>query len=394
VAPVSELASAVDELAGEDVTGLPAADLAAELVELRRQVDRLEAQWLRRLAAFDARGGATTAGRATTAAWLRAACRLTPAAAAAAVRTARALHRRLPGTAAALAAGDISYPHARALAHHTADLPDAVLPAAEPVLLDAARVLDPHAAGRAGAHLRHVLDPAGAAADAAAARDRRGFTLSETWAGMHVADGLLDPETGALVLAALLPLAAPAGPDDRRTPAQRRADALAEMARRTLDAGALPATGGERPHLSVVVDLPTLAATADTPGTRAADVDWTHAPLTGEAARRIACDAALTRVLTAGRSQILDVGRATRTVPAALRRALVVRDGGCIGEGCATPPAWTDAHHIRHWAHGGPTCLTNLCLLCRRCHRAVHEDGWVIDTRPDGTKIARPARAP
>src|SRR5688500_3580323 len=163
---------------------------------------------------------------------------------------------------------------------------------------------------------------------------------------MHVADGLVDRETGAPVLAGLLLLAARRGRGDARSPAQRRADALGEMARIALDCGALPAAGGERPHLSVVVDLATLSAPPGTPGTRAADLDWAGAPITGEAARRLACGAAVARVLTAGPSQILDVGRATRTVPAALRRALVVRDGGCVGQDCAMPPIWTDAHHI------------------------------------------------
>ena len=81
----------------------------------------------------------------------------------------------------------------------------------------------------------------------------------------------------------------------------------------------------------------------------------------------------MTRVLTDGPSQPLDVGRRTRTIPPAIRRALVVRDGGCRAGGCDRPPAWTDAHHLRHWADGGPTTLDNLVLLCRRHHRLVHE---------------------
>jgi hypothetical protein len=79
----------------------------------------------------------------------------------------------------------------------------------------------------------------------------------------------------------------------------------------------------------------------------------------------------------------LDVGRRTRTVPPAIRTALVVRDRGCAFPGCDRPPSWTDAHHLEHWADGGPTALDNLVLLCRRHHRAVHEGGWRLTRTPD-----------
>jgi hypothetical protein len=71
----------------------------------------------------------------------------------------------------------------------------------------------------------------------------------------------------------------------------------------------------------------------------------------------------------------LEVGRATRVVSAAQRTALAVRDGGCRSPGCDRPPAWCEAHHLRHWLHGGATDLGNLVLLCRAHHRAVHEGG-------------------
>jgi hypothetical protein len=74
----------------------------------------------------------------------------------------------------------------------------------------------------------------------------------------------------------------------------------------------------------------------------------------------------------------LSVGRATRTIPASIRTALVLRDQGCRFPGCDRPPAWTDGHHIIHWGDGGPTDLENLVSLCRRHHRRVHEEGWRI----------------
>ncbi len=146
-------------------------------------------------------------------------------------------------------------------------------------------------------------------------------------------------------------------------------------------------------------------------------------PLDPETCRRLACDGAVTRVLVtrhpthhhdgpaamgglAARlqaaatrlppalggapTQPLEVGRTSRVVTAAQRAALVVRDGGCVVAGCDRPPAWCEAHHLRHWLHGGPTDLANLALLCRAHHRAVHEGGWRLTRDPDGRLAATP----
>jgi hypothetical protein len=77
-------------------------------------------------------------------------------------------------------------------------------------------------------------------------------------------------------------------------------------------------------------------------------------------------------------------------VAPAQRTALTVRDGGCRFPSCDRPVAWCDAHHLRHWLHGGPTDLGNLLLLCRGHHHAVHEGGWQLDRHPDGTITAIP----
>ncbi len=118
-------------------------------------------------------------------------------------------------------------------------------------------------------------------------------------------------------------------------------------------------------------------------------------PICAETARRLACDAGIIPVLLGSRSQPLDIGRLTRVVPAALRRAVELRDRTCRFPGCDRPPSWCDCHHLQHWAHGGATCLTNLILLCRFHHSLVHEYGWqlhldnhtldVSATRPDGS---------
>jgi hypothetical protein len=142
----------------------------------------------------------------------------------------------------------------------------------------------------------------------------------------------------------------------------------------------------------VTLDLDALEGRAG----RAELQDW--GPVAPETARRLACDAKVSRVITDGAGQPLDVGRSTRVVPPALRRAATVRDRGCRFPGCGRPPGWCDAHHVRHWADGGETALDNLVLLCRPHHRAIHRgfgvtmvDGSPVFSRPDGTTLGDPA---
>ena len=340
---LGELAGALARLAGESLDDAPDAVLAESLVGLREVIDALEAQWLRRLEVFDRRGGAAAAGAVSTGAWVRHQCRLAPGAARDRVELARALAER-PETAAALAAGEISVPHARLVTVALAELAEAasreLAAEAEPALVDVARGMDPGRLRRELVHVRHALAPEAAATAADRTFDRRGLSVSETFGGMVAVDGMLDAEGGAALLSALMALAGPTGPEDRRTSRQRRTDALVDLARRQLDRGDLPALGTERPHLTVTVPLATLRRQ---PGSPAADTGWVG-PVCGETARRIACDAGLSRVITDGPSQPLDVGRRTRTVPPALRTALAVRDRGCVFPGCdrstAGRPAW------------------------------------------------------
>ena len=432
---LAPLAAAIDALAVEDLTRLPDAHAATRVLTLRGLLERLEGQWLRELAAVDARGaaGAEQGVQApSTAGWLRRRARLGATDAHQRLRLARALHRGpLAGTAQALAAGELSAAHAAVLAHGTQDLPGPTVVDAEPMLVAAARRLDPQRLRRLVAHLAAVADPDAADAQAQRQHGRRGIWVSPTLAGMVAVDGLLDPEAGATLLAALEPLARPASAEDDRSGSQRRADALFELARRALEGGRLPQTGGVRPQLTVTVELASLlAAEGGTPGGDSGGAG----PLAAEACRRLACDAALTRVLVtrdledhpghhrhagsgdgdghggpgglAARlqtavallpaalggapTQPLEVGRTTRVVTAAQRAALAVRDGGCAFPGCDRPPPWCDAHHLQHWLHGGPTNLANLALLCRSHHRAVHEGGWYLHRHPNGHLTAGP----
>ena len=124
-------------------------------------------------------------------------------------------------------------------------------------------------------------------------------------------------------------------------------------------------------------------------GTVGARLGWTG-PVHAETARRIACDATVTRLLLDPTGQPLHLGRARRRVTPAQWTALVVRDGGCIFPGCHRPPAWCDAHHVKHWLDGGPTDLDNLVLLCRYHHRHVHEQDWTITRHHDGRYTLTP----
>jgi hypothetical protein len=260
-AGLSGLVAELQGLVDQGVGGLADGALAERVMALRGLVDRLEGHWLGELADLDARGAAGAEEGvpvASTASWLRARLRMGAGTAASLVRTARALHRGpLTGTAQALADGDISPAHAQVLAHGTHDLPDHTTADAEPVLLEAARRLDPPRLRRVITHLRLVADPDHT--DQAERRhQQRGVWLAPTIEGMVAIGGLLDPEAGQTLLAALEPLARPATATDDRSGSQRRADALAELARRSLEAGRLPQTGGVRPQLTVTVDLDSL----------------------------------------------------------------------------------------------------------------------------------------
>ena len=216
---------------------------------------------------------------------------------------------------------------------------------------------------------RAAADRESFARDAAHLHNRRRLHVSKTFGGMVRLDGELDPEGGELVITALRSLTEPSNLDDSddRTQAQRRADALVDLCADHLNHGQVPVTGGRRPHLTLTTSVESLQDDT-TPG----QLD-SGALITPEAARRIACDAAVTEIVANGGST-LDVGRKTRTIPPAIRTALIQRDGGCTHPGCDRPHRWCEAHHITHWAHGGPTTLDNLRLLCRRHHRQAHEE--------------------
>lgn len=369
---VADLAGAADRLAGQDLDRIFDDDLAGSVFSLRRSIDGLEAEWLRRVGELGARDSFDLDGFASMASWLAARCRLGWGRARSQVALARAL-RSMPITAAAFATGDLDTQRVSHLvaAHKAHPGPFADH---ETTLVEVAVDLDPGQLWRALDHWRQALDYDAALEDANHLHEQRRLSISPTFGGMFRIDGDLDPEGGHIVMTALRAIAEPAARDGSgaATPQQRRADALVELCRDFLDHGATPIHGGEKPHITVTVDLDSLE------GRAGRQCDLEESAIHPETVRRLACDAAISRVITKGESEPLDVGRRTRTVPASIRRALVVRDGGCTWEGCERPARWCDAHHLVHWADGGDTSLDNLRLLCRHHHRLVHEGepGW------------------
>ena len=160
-----------------------------------------------------------------------------------------------------------------------------------------------------------------------------------------------------------------------------------EVALHALDIGAIPQQATQRTHLQVTASLETLIALPAAPG---ADLEFSPQPISAKTVERLACDASVTRIVFDSESQVIDVGRAKRTVSGAARKALNVRDGGCTWPGCERPASWTSGHHLRHWIHGGTNEPPNLTLLCYRHHWLVHEGGWQIIRADDGRMLTIP----
>ena len=233
--------------------------------------------------------------------------------------------------------------------------------------------------------------------------------LHSTWAQMlsvvaeidsrGMADGLRYGSTVQLVRAVarvsrggLSPLAAPRptteGEVDLRTAAHRDADALVELAQRALGSGELPTEGGERPQVVVTVSLPVLQGRIGSASLALGG------PINATIARRIACDARVIPVVLGSRGEPLDVGRASQTVPTAIRRAVIVRDRGCAFPGCSVPARWREIHHVMYWADGGPTSLGN-CVALRAAppthspFRLVDRHGQRYPRIPSTTLVGR-----
>src|SRR5712692_7479945 len=368
--------------------------LGNEIAELSAQLEAAGSRLLDLIREFDARRGWNN-GFSSCAQWLSWRIGLDPGAARERVRVARALGS-LPRLAEALARGELSYAKVRALTR-VAD------PESEERLL---------AVGKAGTacHVERIVrgwrrvDALAEARETTRRHKSRALHVYQDEDGMVVIRGRLTPEAGAVLMQALAAARetlyqrargtdAASIPEDvsagTSTLAQQQADALALLAETALRQGLDPGTPGERYQVVVHVDAP-VPAEPDQPGQSVLE---DGARVSAETSRRLGCDA--TRVImrhdTDGR--IVEIGARTRTIPPALRRALHHRDRGCRFPGCGV--RFGQGHHLRHWAHGGPTTLSNLALLCRRHHRAVHEEGYQVARGPDGAlRFRRPDGRP
>jgi hypothetical protein len=397
--------------------------LGREITELASHIHAATCRWLGLVAEFDRRRGWGQAGCKSCAHWISWRCAIAPSAAREHVRVAHRLEE-LPQIRAAFAAGRLSYSKVRALTrvenvareeillrlaeHATAAQLERMLRAYRGVVS-----VEQAAAGRGtqryvtwehaedGSLLLHACLPAEegesvlAALNAGVEQLRGPAVAASTSAEAPAADAsvpLASAAAEAPAADASLPLAsaaaeAPAAddipPEAAPTLSELRADALVLMAD-TLISREPHARGGDRYQVVLHVDAQALSRAAD--GDRCELTDG--APLALETARRLACDAAIVPIIERG-GKPLSVGRKTRAVPSALRRALASRDRGCRFPGCAARCS-VDAHHIRHWAHGGSTSLDNLVQVCRFHHRLLHEGGYTVESSGAGVVFRRP----
>ena len=352
------------------VEKLLASECAHDVARLRRVIERLECAWLASVREAERSGEWQADGFVSTAAWLRAQCNLTPAAARSSVRLARTLES-LPVTSEAFAAGEISRTHVEVIAG--AARPE--LAHVEAPLVEVARNATPVALRQIVQQVTDALDGDGGAVRANGQFERRAVYLSSTLDGMGALNGTLDPEATEFVANALdTVMEKTRTADDPRSRPQQRADALVELVKVGIFHYAEGPGRNTQPHISLVADVEVLCPTDPAGLVRAIRADADHVGrLSAATIERFACDAAITRVLTKGRCEPLDVGRTTRVISPALWKALVVRDRGCVEPGCDRPPGWSEVHHKIPWSQGGATNLENTELRCWQHHRDEHE---------------------
>jgi hypothetical protein len=322
---------------------------------------------------FDEAAGWFEQGAQSCAHWLTWRVGLDPGTAREKVRVARALGA-LPAIDEAFAAGRVSYAQVRAMTRvATTDNEARVLA----VALEAT-----------GAQLERICRALKRATtpEAEQAADRR-VRARALGSGLVRLEVVVSPDEADLLIRAIerareamTPVeqgaeeqAAHAAPD-ATAPRPSAADGLLHIAAGYLETGVGAAAEGSPPDTQVVIHLDRDLGAAE--GALAASLDdGTHVP--AETLRRVACDGGLVTAVVDERAGVLDVGRRTRAIPTAIKRALWLRDEGCRFPGCANR-RFVHGHHVKHWLHGGPTSLDNLLLLCSFHHRLVHEGGFTI----------------
>lgn len=365
-------------------------DLEAQITELTGHLNAATYHWLTLVAEFDRRGGWGDGATRSCAHWLNWKCGIDLGAARERLRVAHALES-LPRVSAAMREGRVSYSKVRAITRVATE-------ATEETFLQIAI----HGTAHHVENLVRVFRRAKEAEELsreAQQQERRGVTWFHEPDGSLLIKATLPAEAGALFIEAIetavkaAPLTVTAAEKDvsaATSPGQmvqvtgndrlthRRADALARIAESYLKHGEQELSAPERQQIVVHVDVQTLKNSV------AGRCELEDGPsISAETARRLACDASLVTVIESQEGEPLSVGRKTRAISPALRLALNARDRGCRFPGCPNT-RYVDAHHIRHWAHGGETKPSNLITLCRFHHRQVHEGRVAIDVLDDG----------
>jgi hypothetical protein len=336
--PIAQITSAIDTLAAEDRSGWLGSALSERLAETVLLRERLEAEVLRVTGEWDRIRAWEADGASTADSWLAHRLPVSRRRARTEVRTARFVDRS-ERTAKALAAGDVSSDHVHSLSGAVTEQRAGLFAEHEDALLDAAMSLNVDDFVKVARRWGKLADDQLASADFMKQYEQRRLTIATTFGGAVHIEGLLDPDAGAIVIAAIDKLSPPDPrdtPDGARTAPQRRADAFVQMARSVLEGGM--ATGVSPTNLNVVADVETLSGNGSVDIVRAArsDLDWTG-PTGRVTLLRLGCDCSVSRIMMKGRSEVLDMGRKTRLVTSVQRRALSIRDGGCVFPGCDRP---------------------------------------------------------
>ncbi len=412
ITPLESLLQAIEKFVGVPTPELTPADLGDHMVRLRHGLDLLELNFASCAATFAGTDEYEMQGSVSPIDWIRHQCHMSGHAAGRAVSAGEQVFR-LPVSVAALDAGDIGFAHfallaatARALtAKPVSAGPDASSSADRPGPADSSSLASAssspfdecpllglaleHSVGLFGfdcTRARHAYDAAAVLAEHVSAAERNRCELIPCEGGFMAMRGYFDPIAAATIKTAVLPLARPSGVGDSRPLPRRLADALVEIAGHALDLGAIPTTGGMSTHLQLTASVETIMGLDGAVG---GDLEFAGA-VPAATVQRLACDARVRRVLLGPKSAVIDVGRVMRLPSRAARAALRARAGGCEWPGCDRPVAFTNAHHLVHWGHGGGTDVENLVLLCYRHHWLIHEGGWQLARVERGRLLAIP----
>ena len=347
------------------------------LVAACRLLDRLTAKVALAAADFDASKRWELDGATSAAAWLQHRAGMTAPAAKWTVRTGN-LVKHLPVTSEAWLSGALSTDQVRGVEANVDQRTVSLFAEHEAEVVPFLVPLSARQTATAMQHWRHraeaLLD------DAEPRMPHRSLKLSQTYGGNFFLSGWLDPLSGEVVNTALRLAMTRDAEGERRSYATRQADALVDIARFYVDHQDENLGTRHRPHVNVVIDYDDLMARRG-----GESIDGTL--LDGPAIATLLCDANIHRVVTKGRSAILDYGRSTRVVSRDLWNALVLRDRHCRVAGCDRPSRFCEAHHVVPVSEGGPTELGNLVLKCSRHHHMEHTPGHSEKLLPDGTLV-------